>query len=85
MKPQTIKKHLENYFNDNLNDGTRYVIITDSESKIPDQSKSSNNNITIINIGNEIFDANIFNVINLNELEREYTSLDVFFQSHIKR
>ena len=77
---------MENYFNDNLNDGTRYVIITDSESKIPHQaSKSSNNNITIINIGNESIDDNVFNVINLNKLEREYTSLDVFFQSHIKR
>ena len=64
----------------NTDADTRFVIITDSDAKLPEQSIP---NTTIINVGDEILDGN--DVINLIELQRECTSLDLCFQSRIKK
>ena len=64
-----------------IDPNTRYVIITDSDAKLPTQSNPSIT--TIINVGDESLRGN--EIINLIELQREFTSLDLSFQTHIKK
>ena len=78
FKPSVIKTAFEEA--SKIDPDTRYVIITDSKAKIPTQSNPST---TIINVGDESLDGN--EIINLIELQREFTSLDLSFQSHIKK
>ena len=64
-----------------IDPNTRYVIITDSDEKLPILSNPSST--TIINVGDESLRGN--EIINLIELQREFTSLDLSFQTHIKK
>ena len=60
---------------------TRFVIITDSEAKLP---TPSNPKTTIINVGDAKLDESP-DVINLFELQQRFTNLDLSFQTHIKK
>ena len=60
---------------------TRFVIITDSKTKLP---TPSNLITTIINVGDAKLDESP-DVINLFELQQKFTNLDLSFQTHIKK
>ena len=81
LKPEDIS---DDFLKDFEDSSGLYIIITDSESKIP-QSMLTNDNIKIINVGNEQNWESNENVIHLITLQEEFASVDVFFQTYIKR
>ena len=78
FQPSVMKTALETVLDTDAD--TRFVIITDSDAKLPNKNIP---NITIINVGDISLYRN--DVINLIELQRECTSLDLCFQSRIKK
>ena len=84
LKPEDISDDFVKYFKDDEDSSGLHIIITDSESKIP-QSKLTNDYIKIINVGNEQNWKSNENVIHLITLQEEFASVDVFFQTYIKR
>ena len=84
LKPEDISDDFVKYFKDDEDSSGLHIIITDSESKIP-ESKLTNDYIKIINVGNEQNWTSNENVIHLITLQEEFASVDVFFQTYIKR
>ena len=79
LQPSAVKDAFEE---ESMTDAdTRVVIITDSKAKLPKQSSLKT---TIINVGDEKLNESP-DVVNLIELQQEFTTLDLPFQSHIKK
>ena len=79
LQPSAVKDAFEE---ESMTDAdTRVVIITDSKAKLPKQSSLKT---TIINVGDEKLNESP-DVVNLIELQQEFTTLDLPFQSQIKK